>query len=299
MKKTIQRLKYFVKGMWTESYLKLRLTSPVKLPTTEQRTISVAIPFFNNAEMAHVSLFNILSDPRISEIVVLDDCSSDENFEKLRKKVKPFAKKVKLFRRNVNWGAFANKLQAVELCSSDWVILLDYDNTLLPAYLNSLFNIEAWDERTIYCSAYAYPSFDFRQDLGGKIIDLNLAASMIESQSFNGVFFNDGNYFLNRKRFLDCAKPFWNYVVAASDVIFANYLWLSSSNTLTVLRDSRYIHRVHGESTWLNSSKESTQILQPIKKRIRDKISPYSECMKDDFAQTSKEWIKPAIILLH
>lgn len=299
IKNKFWRLKQSTTGLWTDSYLRLKIMCPVKMPVHEKRTISVAIPFFNNAEIAHVSLLHILNEPRIAEIIILDDGSSIDNFNQLQKKVKPFASKVKLFRRDVNWGAFANKLQAIELCNSDWVIILDYDNTLLPEYINSIFNIEKWDDTTIYCSEYAYPNFDFREDLGGKIIDLDLASSMAKAQNFRGPFFNDGNYFLPKSKFLDCVKPFWRYYVAAADVVFANYLWLSFKNTLTVLHNSRYIHRVHEGSTWLNNRKKSFQNARLIKQRIQDKISPYSECMKNDFIQVSDKWIEPTPILLH
>jgi glycosyltransferase involved in cell wall biosynthesis len=298
IKKVIQRLKELIRQnarTWSESYLRLRIMCPVKMPTNEARTISVAIPFFNNAKMAHVALFNILNDPRIAEIIMVDDGSDRDAFQQLKRKVKPFARKVKLFRRDVNLGAFANKIQAVELCSSDWVILLDYDNTLLPQYLDSIFNLDQWEDTTIYCSGYAYPHFNFRKELGGKVIDLDLASAMAKSKILNRPFFNDGNYFLPRNRFLQCVKPFWTYSVSASDVIFANYLWLFANNTLTVLEDSKYLHRVHDESTWLNNSEKSLQVIQPILKRIENKVSPY-DCIDHDFGQISKEWIEPTLV---
>jgi glycosyltransferase involved in cell wall biosynthesis len=280
---------------WSDSYLRLRLTSSVKMPVKEERTVSIAIPFYNNARMAHVSLFNILGDPRVAEIIVLDDGSSQNEFKKLAKKIKPFSRKVKLFRRNTNWGALANKIQAVELCSSAWVILLDYDNTLPPEYLDSIFNIKDWDRSTIYCPGYACPKFDFREELGGQIITLDLASKMANSKSLNESFFNIGNYFLPRQRFLDCVKPFWQRSVAASDVIFANYLWLSSENTLTVLRDLKYIHRVHGKSSWITSSEKSLQVNDFLIQKICDKVDPYSERLREDIQELPKEWVQPEL----
>jgi glycosyltransferase involved in cell wall biosynthesis len=147
IERVIQRTTHFVNKastVWYYNYLRLRLACPVKMPVNESRTISVAIPHYNGSRMAHVSLFNILNDPRISEIVFLDDGSEQEEFNKLKTKLKPFFQKVKFFRRDVNWGPFANKIQAVELCTSDWVILLDYDNTLLPEYLETIFNLPEW-----------------------------------------------------------------------------------------------------------------------------------------------------------
>ena len=297
----VERFKYSLNRRikawaWSESYLRLRLTSLVKMPAEGERTISIAIPFYNNARMAHVSLFNIISDSRVAEIIILDDGSSEVEFKKLAEKVKPFFQKVKLFRRDANWGALANKIQAVELCSSDWVVLLDYDNTLIPEYLDSIFQIKEWNQATIYCPGYAYPGFDFRDELGGQVLTLDAASLMAKSQNLNEAFFNTGNYFLPRQKFIDCIKPFWKYSVAASDVIFANYLWLSLNNTLTVLRDLRYIHRVHGKSSWINSSEKSSQVNKFLVQKIRDKVNPYSEYLRKDIEELSKEWVQPRLV---
>jgi hypothetical protein len=68
------------------------------MPVNESRTISVAIPHYNGSRMAHVALFNILNDPRIAEILFLDDGSKIEEFNRLKAKLQPFSQKVKLFR---------------------------------------------------------------------------------------------------------------------------------------------------------------------------------------------------------
>jgi len=286
--------------VWYYNYLRLKITCPVKMPFNASRTISVAIPHYNGSRMAHVSLFNILNDPRISEIVFLDDGSKPEEFNKLKTKLKPFSQKVKLFRRDVNWGPFANKIQAVELCTSDWVIILDHDNTLLPEYLNTIFNLSEWEKTTIYCPGYAYPYFDCRESLGDKDIDLNTTSAMINSGEFNAfsfwthlsLFFNVGNYFLHRDSYVQYLKPFWDYSVIA-DVIFANYLWLSSQNTLKVLRNARYIHRIHDKSTWLTNLQESKRVFRSIVKRLQAKLSPYSESLNNDFNKEPYTWIEP------
>jgi len=295
IERIIQPTKYFVNKastVWYYNYLRLKIACPVKMPVNESRTISVAIPHYNGSRMAHVSLFNILNDARIAEIVFLDDGSEPEEFNKLKTKLKPFSQKVKLFRRDVNWGPFANKIQAVELCTSDWVILLDYDNTLLPEYLETIFNLPEWEKSTIYCPGYAYPYFDFRESLGEKDIDLNTTFAMIHSGVFDRRFFNDGNYFLHRDSYIQCIKPFWDYSVIA-DVIFANYLWLSSQNTLKVLRNSRYIHRWHSASTWLVNLQESKRVFNSTEKRLQAKLSPYKECLNNDFNKEPYTWIEP------
>jgi hypothetical protein len=168
---------------------------------------------------------------------------------------------------------------------------------LLPEYLDAIFNLPEWKKPTIYCPGYAYPHFDFRESLGDKDIDLNSTSAMINSGDFNEEFFNVGNYFLHRDSYIQTVKPFWNYSVFAADVIFANYLWLSAKNTLKVLRNSRYNHRIHGGSSWLNMS-ESERAYNTTKKRLQAKSSPYSESLNNDFNKTPNKWIEPTRISL-
>jgi hypothetical protein len=88
IKRIIQQTKHFVNKAATVlhyNYLRLKIACPVKMPFNEKsRTISVAIPHYNGSRMAHVALFNILNDPRIAEIVFLDDGSKPEEFNKLK-----------------------------------------------------------------------------------------------------------------------------------------------------------------------------------------------------------------------
>ena len=179
-----------------------------------------------------------------------------------------------------------------------WIILLDYDNTLTPEYLDSLFAIKHWKKNTIYCSAFAYPSLDFRPKVAGKNIDLDLISTWANSKDFDEKFFNDGNYFLPKYEHLEVLMPFRNYSVSASDVIFANYLWLTAGNVLKVLGNSWYIHRIHKQSTWIVNSEQSQRVVEPILRRIRGKIEADGFSMKDDFIETSNEWIEPAPIRL-
>jgi glycosyltransferase involved in cell wall biosynthesis len=246
--------------------------------------------------MGHLALFNILSDPRVSEIVVLDDGSLEENFNRIKKRLAPFFKKVKLYRRKENWGAFANKIQVVDLCSSDWVVLLDYDNTIGSEYLDAMFGIESWENDTIYCPDFAYPSFDFRDDLSGKSIDLDSASAMAKFEELNTAFFNDGNYLLSRESYLATMKPFIGMSVSAADVIFANYLWLSRGNRLEIVPNSRYVHRVHEGSTWLTNHEKSMKVLRPIVERIADRACPDSECLKAEFREIARAWVEPEIV---
>ena len=111
--------------------------------------------------------------------------------------------------------------------------MLDYDNTILQDYLNTFFNLPSWENNSIYCSDFAFPNFSF-EDYGGKKIDFATTLELLKTGDFIPAFFNDGNYLVNRKEFVECLEPYWN-VYAQADVIYANYVWLFKGNKLTVI----------------------------------------------------------------
>ncbi|QIR40495.1 glycosyltransferase family 2 protein [Tolypothrix sp. PCC 7910] len=258
------------------------------------KTISVAIPHYQRGKKIHVTLKNILKDSRINEIVILDDGSSKEEFHELLKNLSRFNSKIKLFRREKNIGPFRTKIQAVSLCSNEWVILLDSDNSIFRKYIDAIFKLSTWDQNTIYCPDFAYPNFDFR-GLSGKVIDFEKSSSF-DFQKF-APFMNDGNYFLHKENFLNTLLPYKNFK-ALADVIFANYIWLSHGNKLEILTNAPYFHRVHPGSIWLNTADESSKnavlvggLLVKGIKADKDNLSKLLDILPDT-------WVEPTPIPL-
>ena len=239
--------------------------------TGEARKISVAIPHYNRSDIILVTLHNIFQDDRVSEIVILDDGSSDEVFNELKVILEPYRSKVKLFRRNVNLGAFPTKVQVCSLCSNDWAILLDSDNTIYENYLEHVFSLY-WDDKSIYCPSCAFPYFDYRifNGLNFKLdVIKNLKTLKLQdSSNLFPTFINTGNYFLNTKVFSGIMTPYLDFQVHAADVIFANYIWLSSGNNLSVMPDTSYYHRVHARSTWRKTSADSFPVAVALLERF-------------------------------
>ncbi|MFA6094595.1 MAG: family 6 glucosyltransferase [Candidatus Paceibacterota bacterium] len=240
--------------------------NPIKQTT---RKISVAITSFNREKIIHKSLANILNDDRVDEIVILDDGSGEESFTRTKKALSSFHnKKIKLFRRQKNFGILATKIEVASLCTNDWLILLDSDNSILPSYLDSLFNISAWDEYTIYCPSFAYPFLDFRI-FSNQIFDFQkIKQGLITKTEKLSLFLNDGNFFLHRKKFCDIMNIYKSFNVYASDIIFINYIWLSNQGKLSVLPDCAYIHRIHKKSTWKELANPSVFLFETIKNKI-------------------------------
>jgi glycosyltransferase involved in cell wall biosynthesis len=259
------------------------------------KKISVAIPHYNRGKEIHITLKNILKDTRINEIVVLDDGSSPDEFNYLVKNLSRFAGKIKLFRRDQNIGAFETKIQVVSLCSNEWLILLDSDNTIFPEYIDAIFSLPNWAKDRIYCPNFAYPHFNFRA-LSGEIIDFK-KCSTLDLYKY-GPFMNDGNYFVNKMNYLNSILPYKNVKIFLADVIFANYIWLSEGNNLEVLHNASYFHRVHAGSTWLKTMHESSKNAEFITGLLVKGIKADQNNISKFLEISSNEWVEPTLVSL-
>ena len=250
----------------------IRRFDSIKSFPQEKRRISVAITHYERPELLIVTLKNIFRDERVSEIVILDDGSSLESFLKCTYYLKDFRDKVRLFRRDVNLGPFATKIQVSSLCSNSWCILLDSDNTIFDCYLNSIFNLKIWNEDIIYCPEYAFPHYNFK-NFKNSIFDFNTVCNLQKKHQVfkdNYMFIclmNDGNCFLNNKVFTTVLKPYLELRPYAIDSILPNYIWLSNDKKIKVLEGAFYYHRIHPKSNWiLNVEKGVIEYAIVIKK---------------------------------
>jgi len=171
-----------------------------------EKSFSVAIPFYNRTCFLEQLLDSIPSDRRISEIVISDDCSTQEEYRKLGELVsKRRDPRLKVFRNEKNLGPLGNKVAAIERCSSEWVVKIDSDNHFYPCYWESVFGLRGLDEQTIYCPSFGRAEIDFRNFCGLVVSRENIEEFLgLEKSKF---FFNLGNGLCNRKRFLEVSLP--------------------------------------------------------------------------------------------
>jgi glycosyltransferase involved in cell wall biosynthesis len=229
-----------------------------------QRTVSICIPTWERPKQTIESFANVYEDERISEIIIVDDASSEESFDKL-KQTTDHLPKVKLFRNETNLDCYRNKKRTVELADSDYVILFDSDNGLRTDYLDRVFSLE-WDSRTIFTPSFAQPHFDFTAYEGLTLSKHNVSdyiyKPMLETM------LNAANYFVNKNEYLRVWDGGTDPVT--SDSIFQCYNWLRHGNEIYVTPDLTYDHVVHEGSHYRNNVNRTPQglhesILQKIK----------------------------------
>lgn len=222
-------------------------------------TVSLCITTFNRTDLLFSSYEKVIDDPRISEVVIVDDCSALPFWYSLEKVCTH--PKIKLFRNQVNLGMSRNKAEAIRKATNKWCILFDSDNELEPSYLDAIPKNLA--EEIIYSPNFAAPNFDFRK-YTGLIVNKGNVHEYIEDKMFR-CFLNCCNYLVHRERYLEvwCHNP----AIKQSDTIYFNRLWMKSGGSFQFI-DAEYHHRVHNGSGWLENHQEN--IIQA--KKIEDKI---------------------------
>lgn len=197
---------------------------------------------------------NILDHPFVSEVVISDDASDLKTYNELEIFARSY-QKIKLFRNSTNLDCYKNKRQAVERATNDWVALLDSDNTFGKDYINRIENlyVAGLNERTVYQPDYAQPEFNFTHWAGLNITRHNVAQYM-ENPTF-ATMLNAFNYFVNRSEFLRVFDTSLDPVT--SDSIFHNYNWLKAGNSIYVVPELRYGHRMHDGSHYANNHRRT------------------------------------------
>src|SRR6187455_1389546 len=96
--------------------------------------LSLCITTFNRTDMVLEVFEKVYDHPLIDEIVIVDDCSNDDNFEELRCLLldHPSKDKIRFFRNIQNLGMSRNKREAVSRAENEWCILFDSDNIIYP-----------------------------------------------------------------------------------------------------------------------------------------------------------------------
>lgn len=226
--------------------------------------LSLAITHYNRFEMVIESFAQVINDPRLPEILIMDDCSTDGSFEKLVNHFKG-NEKVRIVRQAQNRGMSQNKADAVAHSRSSWVILWDSDNILGIDYLDALEKALAKSIKfNILCPEYARPQFDYRKFSGKLISDSNVHE--LVNDKMGNCLLNTCNYVVYRDLYLKVFQN--NPEVKGSDTLWFNYLWLKAGHWFYVVPDMQYYHRVHSGSTWLENAGYNMKMAETINKKI-------------------------------
>lgn len=230
--------------------------------------ISICLTNFNREQLLYESIEQVIDDPRISEIVISDDCSEYGLYERVVDHYKAYPK-VKIYRNEKNLDCYLNKHKAVSLATNEWVILFDSDNVLTIDYLDKL-EYENVDEGVLFQPSFAKPNFDFTSFEDLRIAKNNVHRYMMMHQF--QTMLNANNNFFNRKEWL---KVFDSTVdPVTSDSIYQNYRWLEAGNSIYVVPGLHYEHRVskHGKEEGSHYVKNNRRTAKGFHESIVNKL---------------------------
>lgn len=226
--------------------------------------ISITIPTYNRFALVKRAIAGVYDDPRIGEIVICDDASTDGSYQKLQEWVKDFPK-IKLYRNEKNLDCYANKAQALGYSTWPWAILFDSDNVLGVDYLDRLYDIPDWDVNRAYLPVFAKPHFDYRQFEGVVVTSKNVRNYM-DSPVFRCAL-NTANFFVCCDQYL----RLWDSKAAphTADSIFMNYRMLSAGKSLFFVPGLHYEHLVHADSHYKLNCHKTGGFITMVEKKLR------------------------------
>ncbi len=227
---------------------------------------SVGIPHYNRGATIWRPLFNLLRHPAVTEVVILDDGSSPAEFEALSRNVREMDSRgrVKIHRREHNLGALRTKLECAEMATSEWILILDSDNTAFANYLDALAKLNSPDANAFYCAGWAFPHFPFHP-LQGMRLDFQKACALTGSGDLRRYYIiNDGNYLVHRDSYIRSVKALGVVASDVADVMLVNYHWLAQGGYLQILPGTSYFHRVDASSFWCRTEEESRRRVSEI-----------------------------------
>lgn len=247
----------------------------------DKRKISLCITTYNRVDDTIRSFKNVLDDHRIQEIVIVDDSSNLELFQRLEDKIRALNEdalyqtikglvipQIRLIRNDQNLGVYKNKLRSVELASTEWCIVFDSDNVISKDYIDKLYQYAIWDTNCIYSPDFAMPEFDYT-DFAGKIIDKENISRFTRFKMFD-CWINTMNYFVNKRTFLRAKQD--EVIPDAADSMYINYLLLKKGISIFTVPQMRYTHTLHQQSNYIQKEKGDRELLKKTLKSFRDGI---------------------------
>lgn len=241
--------------------------------------LSLAITTHNRSQMTIKSFENVLDDPRITEIIIVDDASDEEQYKELSSLVKQLnSSKVLVLRNEINLGMSMNKLRAISQCNNPWVIIFDSDNVLdtnyLDAFDNCIFDVAInhphhSPQSIIYCPSGAMPKFDY-SDFEKCMINKSNVKGYLTSYSGKEMewLLNTCNYIVNKRRYIETYEH--NREMRATDTIWHNYNHLRTGGSFYVMPNSQYQHLVHEGSGWRQDRGHNKRKAIEVKRLIEE-----------------------------
>lgn len=221
-----------------------------------ERKISVVTPFYNTGYWARWVFEVAIADPRIEEIIIVDDESVPGETEMLKTVIQDVPK-IRYVRNDQNQGELKSRVRGAELAKNNWLIFLDGDNSLTPEYLDAIYAIPDWRSDVIYHPSFGNKKHINYESLVGQYFNQSKMAEYINTSPYLiSMFLNTGNYFMNKDSYLEAARECLEIPKHSYGDIVVNSRWLRAGMFIFVVEGMHYVHRTRKESAWKDHATE-------------------------------------------
>jgi glycosyltransferase involved in cell wall biosynthesis len=225
--------------------------------------ISLAITTYNRFDLTIKSFEKVIGDERISDIVIVDDASTNGDGDRLKECFKDNPK-VTVVINGSNVGMALNKMLAIGYSENQFTIILDSDNFINSEYLDAIKAIGELKQDTIYMPEFARPNFDFRK-FAGQLINKQNVKEFV-SDPMGNTCINACNYVVNRDFYLETFAT--KGTIKETDTAYFFYLWMKAGYNFQIVKDMQYDHLVHDGSAWLANAAYNMKMGEEIRNKI-------------------------------
>jgi glycosyltransferase involved in cell wall biosynthesis len=114
--------------------------------------VSVSLLTYNHQEFIHKAIESVLDqDYDNLEIVIVDDCSTDNNWKIIQDYENKFPAKIKAFRNTENLGVTGNSNEVLKHCTGKFIAFFSGDDLFLPGKISKQVAVMERDQSVVLC----------------------------------------------------------------------------------------------------------------------------------------------------
>jgi len=221
--------------------------------------VSIILPSYNHAKFLKERLDSIQAQTfKDWELIIIDDCSTDESVEILENFTKKNKDKVKHFIKNeINSGSgYTSWKKGIELATSKYIWIAETDDFSAPTFLEEQIQLlETTDATLSFCaSKYVDEDGNYLYSSAKRMEDLKVAKDsymVFDSQTYMdkmpfNIYITNGSSVVFRKPIVQIPQEIFNYK-QSSDQFLWSYI-LQNNSFVFINKELNYFRR-HMNST--------------------------------------------------